>query len=56
MPREAGLAPFGAFASRQKTLHADAGRHTAHPRSEADGAARRFARHLPRSVPSPALN
>jgi hypothetical protein len=27
VPRESGLALFGAFASRQKTLHANSGRH-----------------------------
>ncbi|MEU9238862.1 hypothetical protein [Streptomyces sp. NPDC048385] len=54
--REAGPALFDTFASRQKTLHVNAGRHKAHTRSEVDSAARFFARHLTRPVPSPALN
>lgn len=56
IPREAGLALFDAFASAEKTLHANAGRHKEHPRFEADSAARFFARHLTRSVPAPAVN
>ncbi|MFI2607821.1 alpha/beta hydrolase [Kitasatospora sp. NPDC018619] len=46
MPREASLALFDAFASQEKTLHANAGRHFDLPRFEADSAARFFARHL----------
>ncbi|WP_406140254.1 alpha/beta hydrolase [Streptomyces sp. NBC_01089] len=46
VPREAGLALFDAFASEEKTLHANAGKHAAFPRFEADSAARFFARHL----------
>ncbi|WP_089104984.1 dienelactone hydrolase family protein [Streptomyces hyaluromycini] len=56
IPREAGLALFDAFASKEKTLHANAGRHKEHPRFEADSAARFFARHLTRSVPAAALS
>ncbi|MEU6345883.1 alpha/beta hydrolase [Streptomyces sp. NPDC046977] len=54
IPREAGLALFDAFASKEKTLHANAGRHKELPRFEADSAVRFFARHFGRTVPSPA--
>jgi pimeloyl-ACP methyl ester carboxylesterase len=46
IPRESGLALFDAFASTEKTLHANAGRHKELPRFEADSAVRFFARHL----------
>jgi pimeloyl-ACP methyl ester carboxylesterase len=46
IPRSAGLALFDAFASTEKTLHANAGRHKQLPRFEADSAVRFFARHL----------
>lgn len=46
IPRDAGLALFDAFASAEKTLHANAGRHKELPRFEADSAVRFFARHL----------
>jgi dienelactone hydrolase len=46
VPREDGLALFGAFASRDKTLHANAGRHLDVPRFEVDSSAMFFARHL----------
>jgi dienelactone hydrolase len=46
IPREAGLALFDAFASKEKTLHANAGRHKDLPRFEADSAVRFLARHL----------
>jgi pimeloyl-ACP methyl ester carboxylesterase len=46
IPRESGLALFDAFASREKTLHANAGSHKAVPRFEADSAVRFFVRHL----------
>jgi pimeloyl-ACP methyl ester carboxylesterase len=46
IPRHAGLALFDAFASAEKTLHANAGRHKQLPRFEADSAVRFFARHL----------
>jgi dienelactone hydrolase len=48
IPREAGLALFDAFASAEKTLHANAGKHKDLPRFEADSAVRFFARHLRR--------
>jgi hypothetical protein len=46
VPLESGLALFDAFASSQKTLHANAGQHGDVPRFEADSSARFFARHL----------
>jgi len=46
IPRSAGLALFDAFASTEKTLHANAGRHKQLPRFEADSAVWFFARHL----------
>jgi pimeloyl-ACP methyl ester carboxylesterase len=52
--REAGLALFDAFASKEKTLHANAGKHKELPRFEADSAVRFFARHFGRAVTSPA--
>jgi hypothetical protein len=52
--RQAGLALFGAFASKEKTLHANAGAHKEMPRFEADSAARFFARHLGRVAESSA--
>ncbi|MFH7334640.1 alpha/beta hydrolase [Streptomyces sp. KHY 26] len=54
VPREAGLALFDAFASKEKTLHANAGKHLELPRFEADSAVHFFARHLGRAVTSPA--
>lgn len=54
IPREAGLALFDAFASKEKTLHANPGKHFEFPRFEADSAARFLTRHLGRSVNSPA--
>jgi pimeloyl-ACP methyl ester carboxylesterase len=55
IPREAGLALFDAFASKEKTLHANTGSHKELPRFEADSAVRFFARHLVRADTSPAL-
>jgi pimeloyl-ACP methyl ester carboxylesterase len=52
--RESGLALFDAFASKEKTLHANAGAHTEVPRFEADSAVRFLARHLGRVGTSPA--
>jgi hypothetical protein len=52
--RQAGLALFDAFTSKEKTLHANAGKHKELPRFEADSAVRFFARHLARAVTSPA--
>ncbi|MBB5120239.1 hypothetical protein AF335_17405 [Streptomyces eurocidicus] len=54
IPREAALTLFDAFASKEKTLHANAGEHMELPRFEADSATRFFARHLGRTVTSPA--
>jgi pimeloyl-ACP methyl ester carboxylesterase len=54
IPRQSGLALFDAFASKEKTLHANAGKHKEAPRFEADSAVRFFARHLGRAVTSPA--
>jgi pimeloyl-ACP methyl ester carboxylesterase len=46
VPRASGLALFDAFASREKTLHANPGRHAHVPAFELEGSARFFARHL----------
>lgn len=46
VPRDWGLALFGAFASREKTLHANPGGHTAVPAFELESSERFFARHL----------
>jgi pimeloyl-ACP methyl ester carboxylesterase len=46
VPREAGLALFDAFASREKTLHANPGRHAGVPAFELDSSQRFFTRHL----------
>ncbi|GAB7106781.1 hypothetical protein JCM4814A_50950 [Streptomyces phaeofaciens JCM 4814] len=54
IPREAGLALFDAFASQEKTLHANAGRQGELPRFEVDSAVRFFARHLGRAATSQA--
>ncbi|MFJ3216073.1 alpha/beta hydrolase [Kitasatospora sp. NPDC086801] len=54
IPREAGLALFDAFASKEKTLHANAGKHFEWPRFEADSATRFLARHLGQAVTSSA--
>ncbi|TQS27512.1 dienelactone hydrolase family protein [Microbispora sp. KK1-11] len=54
IPRESGLALFDAFASKEKTLHANAGRHKETPRFEADSAVRFLARHLGRAGTAPA--
>jgi cephalosporin-C deacetylase-like acetyl esterase len=50
IPRQSGLALFDAFASTEKTLHANAGRHKELPRFEADSAVRFFARHFGRAM------
>ncbi len=47
IPREDGLALFDAFASAEKSLHVNAGRHMDLPRFEAASAVRFFQRHLP---------
>ncbi|MEV0069564.1 alpha/beta hydrolase [Amycolatopsis sp. NPDC050768] len=46
IPREGALALFDAFASPEKTLHANAGKHKQLPRFEAASAVRFFTRHL----------
>ncbi|GAA5054090.1 pimeloyl-ACP methyl ester carboxylesterase [Thermocatellispora tengchongensis] len=46
VPRDSGLALFDAFASREKTLHANPGRHADVPAFEPDSSLRFFARHL----------
>lgn len=46
VPRDSGLALFDAFASAEKTLHANPGRHAGIPPFELDSSARFFARHL----------
>lgn len=46
VPREFGLALFDAFASREKTLHANPGRHVAVPMFELDSSLHFFTRHL----------
>jgi hypothetical protein len=46
--RQSGLALFDAFASKEKTLHANPGRHNQVPRFEIDNSARFFLRHLGR--------
>ena len=51
--RQSGLALFAAFASKEKTLHANAGAHKELPRFEADSAVRFFARHLGGAGASP---
>lgn len=50
--RQSALALFDAFASKEKTLHANPGKHGEVPGFEADSAARFFARHL---APAPYL-
>ena len=45
-PRESGLALFDAFASREKTLHANPGRHMEVPAFEYDSSQRFLERHL----------
>jgi len=52
--RQSGLALFDAFASKEKSLHANAGGHVYMPRFEMDSATRFFARHLGQVGASPA--
>lgn len=52
--RQSGLTLFDAFASKEKSLHANAGGHAGVPRFEVDSAARFFARHLGPVGTSPA--
>jgi dienelactone hydrolase len=46
VPRDSGLALFDAFASSEKTLHANPGRHAGVPAFELDSSAHFFTRHL----------
>jgi dienelactone hydrolase len=46
VPRESGLALFDAFASREKSLHANPGRHADVPMFEVESSLRFFGRHL----------
>lgn len=46
IPREGGLTLFDAFASAEKSLHVNAGKHMDLPRFEAESAVRFFQRHL----------
>ena len=46
VPRASGLALFDAFASSEKSLHANPGPHAGVPASELDSSERFFARHL----------
>jgi len=46
IPRESGLALFDAFASREKTLHANPGRHGDMPMFEVESSLRFLGRHL----------
>ncbi|MCG5213504.1 lysophospholipase [Streptosporangium sp. KLBMP 9127] len=46
VPRDSGLALFGAFASPEKTLHANPGRHAGVPAFELESSERFFTRHL----------
>jgi dienelactone hydrolase len=46
VPRDLGLALFDAFASREKTLHANPGRHAGVPAFELESSERFFTRHL----------
>jgi pimeloyl-ACP methyl ester carboxylesterase len=46
VPRDSGLVLFDAFASREKTLHANPGRHAGVPAFEVESSERFFTRHL----------
>jgi pimeloyl-ACP methyl ester carboxylesterase len=46
VPRESGLALFDAFGSREKSLHANPGRHAEVPAFEVESSVRFFSRHL----------
>jgi pimeloyl-ACP methyl ester carboxylesterase len=46
IPRDSGLALFGALASTEKTLHANSGGHLAVPRFEMESSERFFLRHF----------
>lgn len=49
IPRDSGLALFDAFASRDKSLHANPGRHLDVPAFEVESSIHFFARHLSRA-------
>ncbi|WP_406835722.1 alpha/beta hydrolase [Streptomyces sp. AHU1] len=51
IPREAGLSLFNAFASKEKTLHANAGRHKELPRPQAIHRSRRMPVNVEPGVP-----
>jgi dienelactone hydrolase len=53
VPRDSGLALFDAFGSRDKTLHANPGRHVEVPVFEAHDSAWFFTRHLSETGASP---
>jgi pimeloyl-ACP methyl ester carboxylesterase len=53
VPRESALALFGAFASREKTLHANPGRHASVPAFELESSERFFSRHLTMTADRP---
>jgi hypothetical protein len=46
VPRDSGLALFDAFASQERTLHANPGRHMDIPAFELESSERFFLRHL----------
>jgi dienelactone hydrolase len=54
VPRESGLALFGAIGSAEKTLHANPGGHTDVPMFEIDSSVRFFGRHLTDPAAAPA--
>ena len=53
VPRESALALFDAFASREKTLHANSGGHVGVPAFELESSERFFARHLTMAADGP---
>jgi hypothetical protein len=46
VPRDSGLALFGSFASDEKTLHANPGRHAEVPAFELESSVRFFTQHF----------
>ena len=55
MTREAGVALFDAFASKEKTMHINPGRHVGIPQFEAADWEAFYVRHLGRAADAPAL-
>ncbi|WP_392670090.1 alpha/beta hydrolase [Streptomyces sp. LN785] len=53
VPRDSALALFDAFASHEKTLHANPGRHAGVPAFELESSERFFVRHLVRDLDTP---